>query len=112
MQYFNDPALVAATNTGTVLSAAIDSRFYVNVTVQAEFTDGAAAGTLKIQGSNDPHSPTNWNDVPGMTIAVAAGATVTTPTTATPLCYQWVRVAFVSSAGAGTITANLHANGY
>lgn len=114
MQYFNDPIFAAVANpgSGNVLSVAVDSRFYINATVQAKFTDGSAAGTLKLQGSNDPTAPTNWNDIPSMTSSVTSGATTTTPTTATPLCFQWIRVVFASTGGSGTITANLHANGY
>lgn len=108
MQYFNEPILTAVANAGTVTSAAIDSRFRCGATVQAKFTDGSAAGTLKIQGSNDPNAPTNWNDIPNMTATVASGATTCTPNTDVLLCYQWVRVVFVSSGGAGTISANLH----
>ena len=108
MQYFNEPILVSASNTGTVVSAAVDSRFRWGATVQAKFTDSSAAGTLKIQGSNDPVAPTNWNDIPNMTASVTSGSTTATPNSDVPLCYQFIRVVFVSSGGAGTVSANLH----
>lgn len=111
MQYFNTEIFAAITNTGTIVSPAVDSRFYTAATVQAKFTDATAAGTLTLQGSNDPTSPTNWNNIPNLTATVASGALTTTPTAAAPLCFMWIRASFVSSAGAGTITAYLHANG-
>lgn len=107
----NPKILDAVANSGTVVSAAVDARFLWSATVQAAFTDGAAAGTLKLQSSNDPAAQTHWNDIPSATASVASGATTTTPILSTPLCYQWIRVAFASSGGAGTITAYLHTVG-
>lgn len=102
---------ISATNTGTITSAAVVSRFVLAATAQAVFTDAAAAGTLKLQGSNDATSPTHWNDIANATTTVVAGATATTPLLAANLCYQWIRVVWTSSAGAGTVTVNLHTVG-
>lgn len=112
MEAFNSPVINAVANTGTVVSAAFDGTYLVNCTAQAKFTDAAAAGTLKIQCSNDPVNPTNWNDVPLATAAVASGALTMTPILSTPLCYKWLRVSFTSSGGAGTLTVNAHGNGW
>ena len=101
-------AIDAATNTGTVTSDAYPAQFLVGATAQASFTDNTAAGSLKLQGSNDPKSPTNWSDIPSTATAVASGATTATPPLAAYLCYQWIRVAFVRSGGAGTLSAYLH----
>lgn len=114
MRPVNYEAFVATANAGTVLGPAVDGRFIAFATAQAEFTDAAAAGTLKLQGSNDPYTatPTNWSDIPNASIAVAAGATTATPPLAAPICYEWLRLVFVRSAGAGTINAFLHGWGY
>jgi hypothetical protein len=108
MNTVNTPVFTAQANSGTVYSSAIDARFIQYATVQAEFTDSAAAGTLALQGSNDPISPSNWSAIPGYTATVSAGATTTTAVPAQPLSYQFIRVSWVSTGGAGTLTANLH----
>jgi len=65
--------------TGTV---ALDVNQAINLTFQAIVTGGVtAAGTVKIQGSNDlpPNgqragfAPTNWSDIPNATAAIASG---------------------------------------
>lgn len=113
MRQANSQILSTVANTGTVASKAVPAEYLLGATVQATFTDNTAAGTLKLQGSNDPSTvtPTNWNDVPNSSIAVTAGATSCTPPLSAYLCYNWLRVVFVSSAGAGTITANLQTIG-
>lgn len=111
MNTLNELIWNAVANTGTVTSAAVDARFLCSATVQAKFTDNTAAGSLKLQGSNDSVSPANWNDVANSSATVASGALTTTPLLTPILCYQWIRAVFVSSGGAGTITAYLHANG-
>jgi hypothetical protein len=116
MRYQNEQILKSVSNTGTVVSARIDASYLTMATVQATFTDAAAAGTLKLQGSNDvvpgTIQPTNWSDIPSTTATVTAGGTACTPPTTAPFCYRWIRVVFVSSAGAGTLSANIMAVGF
>lgn len=111
MESSNIPVFQAKANTGTVVSSAIPAKFTLNATVQAAFTDAAAAGTLKLQASNDPVNPTHWSDIVGSSIAVAAGATSLTPSLPNALSYQWIRAVFVSSAGAGLINAYMNTVG-
>lgn len=113
MRQANYQILNAVANSGTPASAAIQAEYLVGATCQATFTDNTAAGTLKLQGSNDPSNgtPTNWSDVPNSSISVASGATSCTPPLAAPLCYNWIRVVFARSAGAGTISANMQTFG-
>jgi len=111
MESSNIHVFSTVANVGTVVSAAIPAKFTINATVQAKFTDAAAAGTLKLQASNDPVNPTNWSDIVGSSIAVAAGATSLTPSLPNALSYQFIRAAFVRSAGAGTINAYMNAVG-
>lgn len=112
MRSFNDPVFAAVTNTGTVTSIAIDASYLISATVQAKFTDVAAAGTLKLQASNDNALPTNWNDIPNSSATVASGALTTTPPIAAPFSYRWIRAVFVSSGGAGTINGVMQGIGY
>jgi hypothetical protein len=108
MTPLNDLVIAAAANTGTVTSAPIPAKFLLAATAQAVFTDGAAAGTLKLEASNDDKNPTHWNDIPDASESVSAGATTMTPILATYLCYQWIRVNFESSGGSGTLSVRLH----
>ena len=103
-------ALSAVANVGTPVSAAFDGRFVRYATVQASFSDVAAAGSLVLQGSNDPGPTlTNWTAIPASAFAVTAGGVQLTPVAL--ICHQFIRVAFARTAGAGTITANLHTLG-
>jgi len=111
METRNYAAMAALVNSGTVYSAAINAQFLLGATAQATFTDSTAAGTLSLQASNDPGTPINWNAIPNTSATVSAGATTMTPIQSAPFAYQWIRVVWVSSGGAGTITCNLHGMG-
>lgn len=74
---------------------------------------GSAAGTMKLQMSNDrPDTPsvppTNWTDIANATVSVSGAGTYLIPKT--DLCYQWVRVSYTNS-GTGNITVNFTALG-
>lgn len=84
----------------------------------AVFTDNTAAGTLKVQGSNDPCDysnlaasfvPVNWVDVPSASVVVASGATSTVMLT--QIAYRWIRAVWTRSAGAGTLEILINAQG-
>ena len=40
-------------------------------------------------------------------LVVTAGAVTSTPLTVAPFCFDWIRVAFIPSAGSGTMSANM-----
>jgi len=100
-------------------SSKIDANQLVSASFHAFFSDTDAAGTVKIQASNDPtvagniaadFTPTNWIDIPNATGTVTAGSAVLI--TIAQLSYRWLRVIFTkSNAGTGTITVNLNALG-
>jgi hypothetical protein len=108
---------ITVLNAGAETSAtfeAIDVNQWFNVTAQVSFSDAAAAGTLKLQGSldapaaanlADDTTPTNWSDIPSASVVVAAGATsvIEKP----DLNYMYLRVVWTRSAGAGTMTVKV-----
>ncbi len=101
-------AFNGATNA-TTESAAIRAEFITSISAQAWFSDNAAAGNVKFQASNDPVSPTHWNDVPSTAQTVAAGATTLIPNTL--CCYEWVRVVWTRTGGGGTFTVRVKSLG-
>lgn len=89
--------------------SAIDGEQVYAASFVGVFSDGATAGTLKIQASNDnppannmaPFVPTNWVDVPNTSTAVAGGASVLITIANSP--YRWLRIVWTRTAGAGTV---------
>lgn len=110
----------------TVLSAAdtgsqTGSAYFVGQAVSASFVtscgDATAAGTVKVQGSNDIHvgdpalfTPTNWNDITNATSAISSG---TGPAIVLQtMNFQYIRVVYTkSSGGSTTITVSMSALG-
>lgn len=99
-------------------SGKIDCNQLVNMSVQTIITGGTtAAGTMKVQGSNDLPSnnnrqdftPTNWSDVPSATATVTAG--VAPLIVLSNVACQWVRVVFTRSAGVAGETISVKING-
>ena len=118
MRMINQIALNAVASAASTPSNPLLAEDIFNITCVATFSDGTAAGTLSLQGSNDPKGnnlapnvvPATWVTIPGATATVAAGATtLLVPTNA--VCYQWIRVLWAKSGGAGTITASIAAQG-
>jgi hypothetical protein len=120
MKVTNYAAITAAVSTGTtpVYSAPIPAISLVQASAQLVSSSGSNAGAVTLQASNDlppagttvPFTPTNWSTVPNTSQTVAAGATVLIPTTL--LAYQWIRLAWVPTSGAGTITGTVVALGF
>jgi hypothetical protein len=109
MRFLHDTVLNDASNSGTVNSAAVDTSYLEEMSAVVTFSDVAAAGTLKLQASNEQKSPVVWVDIPAATVTVAAGATSLLPRSL--LCFMWVRAVWTSTGGAGTFTVNLKASG-
>lgn len=89
----------------------IDARHLQKATVTAQFSDPTANGTLSLLFSNDPiewREPDDWQEV---TSVAANGITVDKIKLGSDVAYRWVKVTWTSTAGAGTITANLHCFG-
>lgn len=88
--------------------------------IQAIIT-GTAAGTMKLQGSNDPvpdsdfpstpvWTPTNWTDVANSSEPVTGAGTLMYDFNQCP-GYNWVRVVYTSSSGTGTISLRFNTKG-
>lgn len=120
MKQLSEIALNAVSDATNQTSKAIDCYSLFRISCQAVFSDTTAAGTVKLQGSNDLssannlpdlQSPTHWSDIPNTSQTVASGASVLVP--ATEICYRWVRVVWTQTTpGTGTITATVNALGY
>ena len=102
------PVQAAASINGSAIFAA--NLFSCSVQLAAT---GSAAGTMKLQASNDESNasgfvPTNWSDISGATVSVSGAGAFLIPKT--DLCYQWVRVVYTNS-GTGTISVVFKALG-
>lgn len=101
-------------NTASATSSAVD----VNQAVSASFVptmgDITAAGTVKIQCSNDnpparytgTFVPTNWADVPNATstIALGVGPAIVIPN----MCFSYIRAVYTrTSGGSSTVVINM-----
>ena len=81
----------------------INVNLYQDFSVMIKWT-GTPTGTFKLQCSNDVgDSVTDWEDVPGSSLAVAgaAGQQVYNYTRAP---FRWVRLVWTASSGSGTFT--------
>lgn len=105
-----------AVDTASQTSAQIDSSQTYGASFQAIFGDTSAAGTLKIQMSNDlnPNGPesgftvTNWSDIPLATSTVASGACP--PIILSFISARYLRVVYTrSGGGTTTMTVNMFA---
>jgi hypothetical protein len=114
----NAPIVQTFSNVSTKSGPHIYAPFYFAVSVQATQGDSSAAGTVKLQASNDfsqaanigNFQPTNWSDIPGATATVTAGATVLIPYT--QLSYGWIRAVWTETTpGTSMITLNIAPQG-
>lgn len=112
-------AVLSAADDVTRTGGKVDSNQLYKASFQTIFGDTSAAGTIKIQMSNDTgaqnnlavdFTPTNWSDIPSATATVTAG--VVAPILI-DLCYRWIRVVFTqSNAGSTTVVCNMNAQGF
>lgn len=119
MRNTNFLLMSAVSNNGNKESAHIDAQQVYGCSFVATFSDNAAAGTMKIQGSNDPcgfgniaedFTPTNWVDVASGSVVVAAGATSTVEKI--HINYRWLRVTWTRTGGAGTFNVYWNQQGF
>jgi hypothetical protein len=119
VKYLNCP-IIAASDTASHTSVAIDSQQLLGASFHIYFGDNTVAGSVKIQASNDicptnysavyNFTPTNWVDIPSASVSIVAGAPelITLPNTST--MYRWMRVVYTfSSGGSSTLNVNMFA---
>jgi Flp pilus assembly protein TadG len=109
-------SILSAVDTASQTGTAVDAGQLVSMSAHAFFGDATAAGTVKLQASNDPDaqgpisgfSPTNWVDIPSATAAVTSGGPVII--TIANMSYRWIRAVYTStSGGSTTINVNMFA---
>lgn len=89
----------------------IPMEFMLRYSGQAVFSSNTLNGSIQVQVSNDPPNgaaPSHWSNL-GSSISVASGALTLIPFTES--CYQWARIVWTASSGAGTISLRLFAIG-
>lgn len=82
--------------------------------------DGTPAGTVKLQGSDDPvpdsqfnvknYPVSNWTDIKNSSQAVTGAGYVVY--NVADVAYNWVRVVYSASSGTGNMTALLNTKGF
>lgn len=106
--------VLSAVDTGSATGGKIDSNQLVSASFAAVFGDATAAGTVKIQASNDictdgyqpaTFTPTNWIDIPSATATISSGGSALI--LLTNLSYRWMRVVYTRSGG-GSTTINVN----
>jgi hypothetical protein len=102
MRNLNTNVLSEDDNISSV-GEAINANQLVSASFHVYFGDALAAGTVKLQASNDvPNDravvaisgfqPTNWVDIPNQSTSVASGASKLL--TVVNMAYQWIRVVY------------------
>ena|SRR5579859_5342950 len=110
-------AALAAVDTSSQNGAQLDTNQWVSASFHAVFGDSTAAGTVKLQASNDifldQYQPgnftvTNWVDLPNQSATITSGAPAIL--TVAQCAYRWMRVVYTStSGGSSTVTVNVFA---
>ena len=109
--------VLSAVDTASANGIQISSSQLISASWQIVFGDATAAGTFKIQASNDICNNlyetdnfvvTNWTDIPSATTSIASGASALI--TLSVINYAWVRAVFVRSGGGSTtVSVNMNA---
>lgn len=108
--------IMNAVDTASQTGAALDAGQVVSASFCPIFGDITAAGTVKIQCSNDNPAasgyrntfiPTNWNDVPNAisVVALGVGPAIVIPN----MCFSYVRAVYTRTGG-GSTTVIVNAN--
>lgn len=107
MRLFQKTVVSAANAAANVNGNAIPVGEYTAFSLSAN-VNSTAAGTIKLQGSNDNDSDENganvgnWIDITGSSVAISSGNDVMW--NATAVGYAWVRPVYTFSSGTGNLT--------
>lgn len=111
--------VLSAPDTTSQNGIQIDSNQLISASFHCYFGDATAAGTFKLQASNDiagsrnmtpidGFTVTHWVDIPNQSVAIVAGASALL--SLSDFAYRWLRVVYTStSGGSTTITVNMDA---
>ena len=112
--------VLSGSDAATVLGSTIDANQLYNASFHLLVGDATAAGTFKIQASNDicpvgqqasQFTPTNWVDIPNASVTQAA-ATQQAIIQLNNMSYRWLRAVWTkTTSGTTTVTVNLFAVG-
>lgn len=95
--------IIATAMASTINGPDINVNLYQDFSFHAKWT-GTPTGSFKLQGSNDVgDSVTDWEDIPGSTLAVA-GAAGTQMWNYTRSPFRWVRIVYTATSGSGTLS--------
>ena len=114
---------ISSPDTGNQTGNAIDTGQLFQISFQAYFGDNEAAGTFKIQASNDVFNPLvnnnttgvfvpiNWTNIPNASVSITGGATSIIP--GLNMSYRWIRAVYTySSGGSSTINVTMDSIGF
>ena len=114
--------VASGANTATINGIQIDANQLINASFHLLVGDATAAGTFKIQASNDVAPAgganvagnfvvTNWVDIPNATVTQAAG-TRQALIQLSEISYRWIRAVWVETTpGTSTNQVNMFAVG-
>lgn len=112
--------ILSGPNNATVNGPQIDTNQIINASFHLVVGDATAAGTFKIQASNDV-SPfgqsaqnftvTNWVDIPSASVTQVA-ATQQAIISLQNMGYRWIRAVWTkTTSGSSTVVVNMYAMG-
>ncbi len=102
MNYANVQPFVAHASNATFSSAALDSSYMFKVSAILHSSHSSAAGTLQLQGSNQPPSsavPSQWSNLGSAAAVSGAGETLIAQQ---DVAYRWLRWTYTDSSGAAS----------
>lgn len=108
--------ILDAADTASQTGSSVNVNQVVSASFQPIFGDVTAAGTVKLQASNDlppqgqqfPFVPTNWADIPNATSAITAG--VGSMIVIGNMCFQSIRAVYTrTSGGSSTVVVKMNA---
>lgn len=113
-------AILSGSNSATINGSQIDANQLINASFHLIVGDATAAGTFKIQASNDiaqvgqvpgTFTVTNWVDIPNASV-VQAAATQQALISLSNMSYRWIRAVWTSTTPSNTTnTVNMFAQG-
>lgn len=110
---FTNCTVLSAPDNASANGIQIEASQLYAASFHAHFGDNTAAGTIKLQASNDlcevfylpsTFTVTNWVDIPNQSATITSGASALL--TLTTCTYRWLRVVYTSSSG-GSTTVNI-----